>query len=101
MFALHVKNSGHYYKGRNSAPNSLALWTHNVQPAIKSEKNFIPDGYLRLWETALCSVLARASLVSMNSRIRTTSRLLEDHLPLSWLQAVGYLALATVLWAIT
>ena len=41
---LTIKNSGHDYKGRSSAPNSLALWTHNVQPALKLTKNFIPDG---------------------------------------------------------
>lgn len=41
---LVIKNSGHDYKGRSSAPNSLALWMHNVQPAIKLKKNFVPEG---------------------------------------------------------
>jgi FAD/FMN-containing dehydrogenase len=41
---LVVKNSGHDFKGRSSAPGSLALWTHNVQPAIKLDRGFTPDG---------------------------------------------------------
>ncbi|KAK4580448.1 hypothetical protein LTR86_000651 [Recurvomyces mirabilis] len=41
---LVIKNSGHDYKGRSSAPNSLALWTHNLQPAMKLTRNFVPDG---------------------------------------------------------
>jgi hypothetical protein len=41
---ISIKNSGHDCKGRNSAPNSLALWTHDIPPDIKLEKNFIPDG---------------------------------------------------------
>ncbi|UZJ55526.1 hypothetical protein CBS101457_004846 [Exobasidium rhododendri] len=39
-----VKNSGHDYKGRSSAPNSLKLWTHNLQPAITMNKNFVAAG---------------------------------------------------------
>ena len=39
-----IKNSGHDYKGRSSAPGSLALWTYNVQPTLKLTKNFVPDG---------------------------------------------------------
>ncbi|KAG9227194.1 hypothetical protein CCMSSC00406_0004267 [Pleurotus cornucopiae] len=30
---LVVKNTGHDYKGRSSAPRSLALWTHNLRNA--------------------------------------------------------------------
>ena len=41
---LVVKNSGHDYKGRSSAPNSLSLWTHTYQPAIQLETDFTPDG---------------------------------------------------------
>lgn len=41
---LVIKNSGHDYKGRSSAPNALALWTHNYQPAITLEKDFTPTG---------------------------------------------------------
>lgn len=41
---LVIKNSGHDYKGRSSAPNSLALWTHNYQPALKLTKSLTPDG---------------------------------------------------------
>lgn len=41
---LVVKNSGHDYKGRSSAPNSLALWTHTYQPAIQLETDFTPEG---------------------------------------------------------
>ena len=39
-----IKNSGHDYKGLSSVPNSLALWTHNLQPAMKLTRNFVPDG---------------------------------------------------------
>lgn len=28
---LVIHNTGHDYKGRSSAPNSLALWTHNLK----------------------------------------------------------------------
>lgn len=41
---LVIKNSGHDYKGRSSAPDALALWTHNYQPALKLTKGFTPDG---------------------------------------------------------
>jgi hypothetical protein len=41
---LTIKNTGHDYKGRSSAPNTLALWTHNVQPTPQLVKGFIPDG---------------------------------------------------------
>ena len=41
---LIIKNTGHDYKGRSSAPNSLALWTHTYQPAIRLETTFTPEG---------------------------------------------------------
>ncbi|KAK8186483.1 hypothetical protein BC567DRAFT_253939 [Phyllosticta citribraziliensis] len=41
---LSVKNTGHDYKGRSSAPNSLALWLTNLKPPLKLEKNFEPEG---------------------------------------------------------
>ncbi|KAI9656054.1 MAG: hypothetical protein M1821_005115 [Bathelium mastoideum] len=41
---LVIKNSGHDYKGRSSAPNSLSLWTHNYQPPITLETDFVPGG---------------------------------------------------------
>lgn len=41
---LVVKNSGHDYKGRSSSPGSLALWTHNLQPALTLNKGFTPEG---------------------------------------------------------
>ncbi|KAL2835353.1 hypothetical protein BJY01DRAFT_223828 [Aspergillus pseudoustus] len=41
---LVIKNTGHDYQGRSSAPDSLALWMHNLQPAIELNKDFIPDG---------------------------------------------------------
>lgn len=41
---LSIKNTGHDYKGRSSAPNSLALWTHNVLPKIQLTEGFFPDG---------------------------------------------------------
>ncbi|KAK3045560.1 hypothetical protein LTS18_013701, partial [Coniosporium uncinatum] len=41
---LVIKNSGHDYKGRSSAPNALALWTHNLTPPITLTKGFTPEG---------------------------------------------------------
>ncbi|TVY32503.1 FAD-linked oxidoreductase, partial [Lachnellula subtilissima] len=41
---LSIKNTGHDYTGRSSAPGSLALWTHNLQPEMTLTKGFIPDG---------------------------------------------------------
>ena len=41
---LTIKNSGHDYKGRSSAPHSLALWTHKIQPALSLIKGFTPEG---------------------------------------------------------
>ncbi|KAL3438151.1 hypothetical protein BDV09DRAFT_206043 [Aspergillus tetrazonus] len=40
---LVVKNTGHDYTGRSSAPDSFALWTHNMQPPINLTKAFVPD----------------------------------------------------------
>jgi FAD/FMN-containing dehydrogenase len=39
-----VKNSGHDYLGRSTAPHALALWMHNFQPPIKLTENFVPEG---------------------------------------------------------
>jgi hypothetical protein len=41
---LVVVNSGHDYKGRSSAPNSLALWMHPYQKPITLDNEFTPDG---------------------------------------------------------
>lgn len=41
---LVIKNSGHDYKGRSSAPNSLKLWTHNLQPPITLKEGFVAAG---------------------------------------------------------
>lgn len=41
---LVIKNTGHDYKGRSSGPNSLKLWTHNLQPAITLNKKFVAAG---------------------------------------------------------
>lgn len=41
---ISIKNSGHDYKGRSSAPGSLALWTNKLKPAINLTKDFVPDG---------------------------------------------------------
>ncbi|PKY04641.1 FAD-binding domain-containing protein [Aspergillus campestris IBT 28561] len=41
---LVIKNTGHDYKGRSSAPDALALWTHKYQPAIRLDRSFTPDG---------------------------------------------------------
>ncbi|KAF7360418.1 FAD-binding domain-containing protein [Mycena venus] len=40
---LVVKNTGHDYKGRSSAPGSLALWTHNLQ-SLSYNASFVPAG---------------------------------------------------------
>jgi hypothetical protein len=41
---LVIKNSGHDFKGRSSAPGSLALWMYPYKPPITLSKNFTPDG---------------------------------------------------------
>lgn len=41
---LVVKNTGHDHRGRSSAPYSLAIWTHNIQPQIVFSDNFKPAG---------------------------------------------------------
>ncbi|KAF5391920.1 hypothetical protein D9757_001789 [Collybiopsis confluens] len=38
-----VKNTGHDYKGRSSAPGSLGLWTHNLKN-ISYDPEFVPEG---------------------------------------------------------
>ncbi|KAJ7185528.1 FAD-binding domain-containing protein [Mycena filopes] len=40
---LVVKNTGHDYKGRSSAPGSLALWTHNLK-SLSYNESFVPVG---------------------------------------------------------
>ncbi|TRM68276.1 hypothetical protein BD626DRAFT_481274 [Schizophyllum amplum] len=40
---LVIKNTGHDYKGRSSAPGSLGLWTHNLKN-ISLEADFVPEG---------------------------------------------------------
>jgi len=40
---LVIKNTGHDYKGRSSAPNTLALWTHNLKE-ISYNAQFVPEG---------------------------------------------------------
>ncbi|KAF8074075.1 hypothetical protein FPV67DRAFT_1480629 [Lyophyllum atratum] len=40
---LVIKNTGHDYKGRSSAPRSLALWTHNLKN-ISHNPAFVPEG---------------------------------------------------------
>lgn len=40
---LVIKNSGHDYKGRSSGPNSLMLWTHNLQ-GITLTRGFVAAG---------------------------------------------------------
>ncbi|KAJ8482846.1 hypothetical protein ONZ45_g14800 [Pleurotus djamor] len=41
-----VKNTGHDYKGRSSAPSSLALWTHNLKN-MSYHPSFVPSGCAR------------------------------------------------------
>ncbi|KAL2828516.1 hypothetical protein BDW59DRAFT_178861 [Aspergillus cavernicola] len=40
---LVVKNTGHDYLGRSSAPDSFGLWTHQLQPPIELTEGYIPD----------------------------------------------------------
>ncbi|KAF8152983.1 FAD-binding domain-containing protein [Crassisporium funariophilum] len=40
---LVIKNTGHDFKGRSSAPGSLALWMHNLK-YITHDPNFVPEG---------------------------------------------------------
>ncbi|XP_006462933.1 hypothetical protein AGABI2DRAFT_207587 [Agaricus bisporus var. bisporus H97] len=40
---LVVKNTGHDYKGRSSAPGSLGLWTYNLKD-MKYTPDFVPTG---------------------------------------------------------
>jgi len=40
---LNIKNTGHEYSGRSSAPDSLGLWTHNLR-AISHKAAFKPAG---------------------------------------------------------
>ncbi|KAL3470593.1 hypothetical protein BJX99DRAFT_267297 [Aspergillus californicus] len=44
---LVVKNTGHDYLGRSSAPDSFGLWTHNLQPPIELTEAYVPDGCSR------------------------------------------------------
>ncbi|KAL9607636.1 MAG: hypothetical protein Q9167_007470 [Letrouitia subvulpina] len=39
-----VKNSGHDYLGRSTAPHALSLWMHNFQSPIKLTEKFVPEG---------------------------------------------------------
>ncbi|KAL8243910.1 hypothetical protein R6Q59_010168 [Mikania micrantha] len=42
-----VRNTGHDWKGRSTAPGGLALWTHHLQHPkvpIRPEENFVPKG---------------------------------------------------------
>jgi hypothetical protein len=41
---LVIKNSGHDFKGRSSAPGSLALWMYPYKPTITLTKNFTAEG---------------------------------------------------------
>ncbi|KAK0235467.1 FAD-binding domain-containing protein [Armillaria nabsnona] len=40
---LVIKNTGHDYLGRSSGPNTLALWTHQLQ-SLSYDQKFVPDG---------------------------------------------------------
>lgn len=40
---ISIKNTGHDYFGRSTAPNSLAIWTHNMKNT-KLHKTFQPKG---------------------------------------------------------
>ncbi|OAL05518.1 hypothetical protein IQ06DRAFT_265677 [Phaeosphaeriaceae sp. SRC1lsM3a] len=40
---ISIKNTGHDYFGRSNAPNSLAIWTHNMKDQ-KYHKTFRPQG---------------------------------------------------------
>ncbi len=40
---LAIKGAGHDYLGRNQAPNSLLIWTHNMRD-VSYDKSFVPEG---------------------------------------------------------
>ncbi|KDQ50517.1 hypothetical protein JAAARDRAFT_199917 [Jaapia argillacea MUCL 33604] len=40
---LVIKNTGHDYKGRSSAPRTLGLWTHNLKN-MTYNSSFVPEG---------------------------------------------------------
>ncbi|KAF8873597.1 FAD-binding domain-containing protein, partial [Gymnopilus junonius] len=40
---LVIKNTGHDFKGRSSAPGSLGLWMHNMK-SLSHNPRYIPDG---------------------------------------------------------
>ncbi|KAH7304249.1 hypothetical protein B0I35DRAFT_454763 [Stachybotrys elegans] len=41
---ISVKNTGHDYKGRSTGPDTLAIWTKNIMPDLKIDKDFVPQG---------------------------------------------------------
>ncbi|OCL02375.1 FAD-binding domain-containing protein [Glonium stellatum] len=44
---LVIKNTGHDWKGRSAAPDSLAVWTHNLRAPdvpILLNRSFVPEG---------------------------------------------------------
>ncbi|CZR69907.1 uncharacterized protein PAC_19807 [Phialocephala subalpina] len=43
---LVVKNTGHDFRGRSSAPGSLAIWTYNIQPEIEFAEDFLAESCL-------------------------------------------------------
>ncbi|KAF8886615.1 FAD-binding domain-containing protein [Gymnopilus junonius] len=51
---LVIKNTGHDFKGRSSAPGALALWMHNMKSLVHVP-NFVPDS---------CSNIAPQSAVT-------------------------------------
>lgn len=46
---MSIKNSGHDYFGRSVGPNSLALWTRNIQN-YEFHKTFTPEGCSKTYE---------------------------------------------------
>ena len=45
---LNIKNTGHDYAGRSSAPGSLGLWTHNLK-SINHTSAYTPAGCNQSW----------------------------------------------------
>ncbi|KAF8685100.1 oxygen-dependent FAD-linked oxidoreductase family [Rhizoctonia solani] len=61
---LVIKNSGHDYKGRSSAPNALTLWTHNIK-YINYNAKFQPDSCSSVAATPAVTYGAGQDLASL------------------------------------
>lgn len=65
---LVIKNTGHDFMGRSSAPGALALWMHNLQ-SITSEGEFVPAGCTAAKQTQKVPVVTYGAGVSFQALI--------------------------------